>query len=200
MSPVRADASRDGEMDVRCKGGDGPVGSDGGNGRAPVDREPGGLTGAAAESEVGLTGAAAELAAAFKVAVRGMMRLRGRDTHLGGDDLSYAQLGLLIELYERGELPAGELAAAARLTPATVTQMLDHLAASGHVERLRSPSDKRVVVSRLTPEGRRLLVAKRRHWEQRWQSALQGVPDRDLRVATKVLQRLQTLYEDFDDS
>jgi DNA-binding MarR family transcriptional regulator len=41
---------------------------------------------------------------------------------------------LLIELYERGELPAGELAAAARLTPATVTQMLEHLADCGHVE------------------------------------------------------------------
>ena len=65
-------------------------------------------------------------------------RLRGRDTHLGGSELSHAQFELLIELHERGPLPAGELATAAQLTPATVTQMLDHLAASGHVERARS--------------------------------------------------------------
>jgi DNA-binding MarR family transcriptional regulator len=183
MTPVRTDASGDAEMDAGGKDG-GATASDGLAGHTPADGEAGGLT-----------GAAADLAAAFKGTVRGMIKLRGRDTHLGGHDLSYAQLELLVELYERGELPAGELAAAARLTPATVTQMLDHLAVAGHVERLRSPSDKRVVVSRLTPAGRRLLVAKRRHWEQRWRSALQDVSERDLRTATRVLRRLQSLYE-----
>lgn len=148
------------------------------------------------ENGVGLTGAAAELAAAFRNTVRGVMRLRGRDTHLGGTELSSAQLELLVELYERGELPAGELASAARLTPATVTQMLENLATAGHVQRLRSASDKRVVVSRLTPQGRRLLLAKRAAWEQRWSAALEGVPERDLKTATRVLERLAVLYED----
>lgn len=150
---------------------------------------------AEAEASGGLTGAAADLAAAFRATVRGVIRLRGRDTHLGGAELSSAQLELLVELYERGALPAGELAAAARLTPATVTQMLDHLAGAGHVERLRSSEDKRVVVSRLTEQGRRLLVAKKASWEQRWSAALQGVPERDLRAATRVLERLSLLYD-----
>ena len=92
-----------------------------------------------------------ELGARLPQVFRALSRLRGRDTHLGGSELSHAQFELLIELDERGELPAGELAAAARLTPATVTQMLDHLAACGHVERVRSEVDRRVVVSRLTP-------------------------------------------------
>ena len=65
---------------------------------------------------------------AFRRVFRSLSRLRGRDTHLGGSELSHAQFELLIELDERGELLGGELAAAARLTPATVTQMLDHLA------------------------------------------------------------------------
>jgi DNA-binding MarR family transcriptional regulator len=146
-----------------------------------------------------LTGAAAELAAAFKATLRGAMRMRGRDTHLGGSELSYAQLELLLQLYERGELPAGELATAADLTPATVTQMLDHLAAAGHVERLRSGSDRRVVVSRLTPDGRRLLVSKRRAWQRRWAEALRGVSERDLRAAARVLMRLQALYGDSEE-
>src|ERR1700730_1131511 len=85
-----------------------------------------------------------ELGAAFRRVFRNLSRLRGRDTHLGGSELSHAQFELLIELEERGELSAGELATAARLTPATVTQMLDHLAAGGHVERTRSKSDRRV--------------------------------------------------------
>ena len=52
-------------------------------------------------------------ALAFRHVFRAVNRLRGRDTHLGGAELSHAQFELLIELDERGELPAGELALAA---------------------------------------------------------------------------------------
>ena len=113
---------------------------------------------------------------------RSFNRLRGRDTHLGASELSHAQFELLIELFERGELPAGELAAAARLTPATVTQMLDHLAEQGHVERVRSETDRRVVVSRLTRQGRRKIEAKREAWQRLWEHALTGVELEELRL------------------
>lgn len=140
--------------------------------------------------------ALAELGQSFKRVFRTLNRLRGRDTHLGGSELSHAQFELLAELDERGELPAGELAAAARLSPGTVTEMLDHLAACGHVERARSESDRRVVVSRLTPDGRRKIEAKRAAWQQRWEQALSGVPQRDLRAAAEVLQRLAAMLEE----
>jgi DNA-binding MarR family transcriptional regulator len=140
-----------------------------------------------------------DLGRAFRRVFRGLIRMRGRDTHLGGTELSHAQFELLIELYERGELPAGELAAAARLSPAAVTQMLDHLAESGHVERVRSSSDRRVVVSRLTPQGRRKILAKRAVWQRRWEHALDGLSARDLRAATRVLERLSAVFEDAED-
>ena len=137
-----------------------------------------------------------ELGLAFRRVFRSFNRLRGRDTHLDGSELSHAQFELLIELYERGELPAGELAAAARLTPATVTQMLDHLAEQGHVERVRSDTDRRVVVSRLTRQGRRKIEAKREAWQRRWEHALTGVEIEELRAATRVLERLGAMVED----
>jgi MarR family transcriptional regulator, organic hydroperoxide resistance regulator len=137
-----------------------------------------------------------ELGLVFRRVFRALSRLRGRDTHLAGTELSHAQFELLIELAERGELPAGELAAAARLTPATVTQMLDHLAAQGHVERVRSQTDRRVVVSRLTPGGQAKIEAKRAAWQERWEGALQGFEGADLRAATRVLARLGELFED----
>jgi len=137
-----------------------------------------------------------ELGMAFRRVFRTLSRLRGRDTHLGGSELSHAQFELLIELHERGELPAGELAFAARMAPGTVTQMLDHLADSGHVERARSETDRRVVVSRLTPQGRRKIEAKRKAWQSRWEAALAGVETDDLRAATRVLERLGTVFED----
>jgi DNA-binding MarR family transcriptional regulator len=142
-----------------------------------------------------LSPALTELGLAFRHVFRTLSRLRGRDTHLAGEELSHAQFELLIELDERGELPAGELAAAARLTPATVTQMLDHLAESGHVERVRSETDRRVVVSRLTGQGRAKIEAKRAAWQGRWQAALGDMPDRDLRAATRVLEKLGAMFE-----
>lgn len=136
------------------------------------------------------------LGTAFRRVFRTLSRLRGRDTHLGGSELSHAQFELLIELDERGELSAGELALAARLAPGTVTQMLDHLAESGHVERVRSETDRRVVVSRLTTQGRRKIEAKRKVWQSRWEEALRGVEADDLRAATRVLELLGTVFED----
>jgi DNA-binding MarR family transcriptional regulator len=137
-----------------------------------------------------------ELGKAFRRTFRSLSRLRGRDTHLAGTELSHAQCELLFELEERGELSAGELAAAAQLTPATVTQMLEHLALSGHVERTRLESDRRVVVSRLSPRGRREIDAKREKWQGRWEQALADVDVEELRAATRVLTRLQTVFED----
>jgi DNA-binding MarR family transcriptional regulator len=137
----------------------------------------------------------AELALAFRGTFRALSRLRGRDTHLAGGELSHAQFQLLIELQERGGLPVGELAAAAQLAPGTVTQMLDALADSGHVERVRSERDRRVVLTRLTPVGRRQIAAKRAAWQGRWEQALEGVSERELAAAAKVLRRLSGMFE-----
>ncbi len=94
-----------------------------------------------------------ELGHAFRAVWRSLGSLRGREAHLGGGELSHAQFELLLELCEHGELSAGELASAARMAPGTVTQMLEHLALSGHVERARSRSDRRVVL--VAPEPAR---------------------------------------------
>jgi DNA-binding MarR family transcriptional regulator len=137
-----------------------------------------------------------ELGLVFRRVFRSLSRLRGRDTHLNGSELSHAQYELLLELDERGELAAGELASAARLTPATVTQMLAHLADSGHVERIRSETDRRVVRSRLTPQARLKIEAKRKAWRSRWDEALKDVAAEDIAAATRVLERIGEMLED----
>jgi DNA-binding MarR family transcriptional regulator len=137
-----------------------------------------------------------ELGLAFRRVFRTLNRMRGRDTHLAGTELSHAQFELLIELQQHGELSAGELATAARLSPGTVTQMLDGLAESGHVERARLPGDRRVVVSRLTPLGRRKIEVKREAWQSRWEQALEGFAEPDLEAATRVLETLGAMFED----
>ena len=136
-----------------------------------------------------------ELGLAFRHVFRALGRIRGRDTHLASGELSHAQFELLLELHERGELSAGELAGAARLSPATVTQMLEALTDSGHVERTRSDSDRRVVTARLTPLGAQRIEAKREAWQARWEAALESFDGHDLRAATRVLARLGQMFE-----
>ena len=134
------------------------------------------------------------LGLAFRHLFRAVTRMRGRDTHLAGGEISHAQFELLIELDERGELSAGELALAARVSPASVTQMLEALAESGHVERTRSDSDRRVVMARLTALGQARVEAKRAAWRERWERALADVSPREMRAATKVMERLGAVF------
>ncbi|HEY5317000.1 MAG TPA: MarR family transcriptional regulator [Solirubrobacteraceae bacterium] len=138
-----------------------------------------------------------QLGRSFKTAMAAVRRLRGRETHRPGE-LSYAQYAVLFGLADGGrELSVRELACAADLAPPSVTQMLDHLAAIGLVERVRSSLDKRVVLTSLTERGRALITERRALIEPRWRAALADFDDRDLAVAAAVLERLGAMFDDF---
>jgi DNA-binding MarR family transcriptional regulator len=134
---------------------------------------------------------------AFKAATTSVRRLRGRETQRP-DGLSYAQYSLLFSLAQQPELPASQLAALADLAPGTATQMLDHLEDHGLVARARSERDKRVVLISLTDRGSELVRARRERLEARWQEALAGFSDDELRTTAAVLGRLSHLFDNFD--
>lgn len=131
----------------------------------------------------------------FKAAMVAVRRLRGRETHRPGE-LSYAQYGVLFGLAEAGALPAGELAVAVDLSPATVTQMLESLARTGLVERTRSEDDKRVVLSSLTDRGHELIEQRRSFFERHWRDALAEFGDDELLTAAAVLERIRAMFEE----
>jgi DNA-binding MarR family transcriptional regulator len=143
----------------------------------------------------GRAGALEGLGLAFRHAFRSLRSLRGRDTHRG-DQVGHAQFELLGELRERGPIPAGELAEAVGVSAATVSGMLDHLCEAGLVERTRSESDRRLVVVKLTATGRRKSEARKAEWRARWEEALDGVPEEELRAATRVLERISGIFEE----
>lgn len=134
---------------------------------------------------------------AFKAAMTSVRRLRGRETQRP-DGLSYAQYSLLFSLAQQPELPASQLAALADLSPGTATEMLDHLEEHGLVARTRSERDKRVVLITLTQRGGELVAARRERFEARWQEALVGFSDDELRTTAAVLLRLSQLFDKFD--
>lgn len=140
-----------------------------------------------------------QVSTSFKGALAAVRRLRGRDTHRPGE-LSYAQYGLLFGMSEGCALSARELADSAELSPATVTQMLDHLATAGLVQRVRSDRDKRVVLTSLTERGEALVEARRARYEPRWRAALSEFSDEELRTTARVLDRLRATLDEFSES
>ena len=51
------------------------------------------------------------------------------------------------------QLAQGEIASALRTTPGNITQLVDGLQSEGLVERVPSPTSRRVTLARLTPKG-----------------------------------------------
>jgi DNA-binding MarR family transcriptional regulator len=124
-------------------------------------------------------------------------RLRGRDQHRKIDDgLTIAHVRALFALAKSEAATAGEIAETARLSPASVTAMLDDLERDGIVTRVRSDTDRRRVLVTLTDEGRTLLKKRRRIWLKRWDAAMADVPESDLQAAAEVLRRITGLLDE----
>lgn len=136
---------------------------------------------------------------AFKGALAAVRRLRGRETH-HHEELSYAQFGLLFGLCDGGSKSSRELAFAADISPATAAEMLDALAASGLVARLRSEDDKRIVLTSLTERGRKLIEARRARYEPRWRAALERFSDDELQTTAEVLDALRQMFDELAES
>ncbi len=127
-----------------------------------------------------------------------LRRMRSRE-HRRPGELSDAQYGLLFCLRDRDALPCSELAFAADLSPASATEMLDGLAGAGLVLRIRSLSDRRVVLTSLTDRGRALVEARRARIEPRFRAALSEFSEDELRSAATVLDRLGSMFEELAD-
>jgi DNA-binding MarR family transcriptional regulator len=128
-----------------------------------------------------------------------MRRMRSRETHHPGE-LSYAQYGLLFALFDSEPRSTRELALAADVSPATATEMLDSLAASGLVERTRSVADRRIVLTKLTERGNGLVEERRAEFEPRWRAAFGDFSDEELATAARVMDALRELFDGIDES
>lgn len=151
------------------------------------------MSSAAADSDEDKLG---DVRDAFSALLGAERRLRGRDQHRQVEGLTMAQLRALWALDDREPATAGEIAKAARLSPAAVSGMLDELERGGTVTRMRSDSDRRRVLVTLTDEGRAVLKKRRRVWQKRWEKALEDMPRRDLAAAAEVMRRIGAMLDE----
>jgi MarR family transcriptional regulator, organic hydroperoxide resistance regulator len=110
--------------------------------------------------------------------------------------LTLAQFQLLTAFEEEREMTVSELALAGGVAPPTATRTLTTLERDGIVERRASEIDRRSVLIRLTPEGRRLLRAKRKLVAAKQQTIFQTLSATERRQAESILRRLAAAMED----
>jgi DNA-binding MarR family transcriptional regulator len=118
-------------------------------------------------------------------------RLQGERSPHG---LSLTKISMLSHLARQGEMTPGELAAADRLRPQSVTRVLAELEQAGLAVRVRDAGDGRQRRLRLTPAGVELLAAdmsQRDEWLSRAMTELLTPTERDLvTLAAALLERL----------
>ena len=106
----------------------------------------------------------AELARAMTTLVRAFGLHRPEETPCG-EPITVAEAHTLIDLSEIKALSQGELAERLHLEKSTISRLVRQLLARGWVERTPLPEDGRVMMIRLSKEGRkaaeRLLQARR---------------------------------------
>lgn len=124
-----------------------------------------------------------------------VMRLRRRlaverDPH---NTLSMGAMAVLGVLARHGDATLGELAAAERVQPPSMTRTVGCLVDAGYVERHPHPDDRRQVVVSLTEAGRAVLLADRARrdaWLARTLNDLSPDERAALRAAAPILNRL----------
>jgi DNA-binding MarR family transcriptional regulator len=73
-------------------------------------------------------------------------------------DLTFPRYEALMLLFysRRGELPLGKISDRLQVHRASVTNVVDKLVESGYVERVAHARDRRAVLARITPAGKRV--------------------------------------------
>ncbi len=135
------------------------------------------------------------LASSLRVSVsRLSRRLRAESTPgPGSPAVSIGGISVLGHLFREGERTLGQLAAAERVQPPSMTRTVNCLEQDGLVERTPHPTDGRQVVVRLSDAGRALVLAERRRrdlWLAKRLAELTPDERTLLRQAAPILDRL----------
>lgn len=132
-------------------------------------------------------------AAALRLAVGRLSRRMRQESTLGR---SLTQIGIMVTLDRQGPTTLGELAAAERVAPPTITKAVATLVAEGLVEKVADLDDRRVHRARLTAAGRRDVEAIRRQREAWLTTRLATLAPEAVDQLVAVLPLLEALSAD----
>jgi DNA-binding MarR family transcriptional regulator len=134
----------------------------------------------------------AGLASALRVSLMRLAR-RLRNERDPADDLSVHHLAVLGTLWRNGAMSIGDLAAAEKVQPPSMTRTVGALVERDLIARTAHADDKRVVVVDLTPAAHTVLEESRRRkeaWLNRRLAELTPAERQVLRDAAPILERI----------
>ena len=86
------------------------------------------------------------------------------------------------------------------LTSGAGTALLDRLEASGFIQRMRNPEDRRSVLIVLNLEAAAEPVALHEHIGQKYHAAIENLSDENLHAIATYLERIEQLSEEINDA
>lgn len=104
---------------------------------------------------------------------------------------SWFEVMLRISRAEEGMASMGSLAEQVALTTGGITRMVDRMIATGYVERVPCPSDRRVVYASLTTKGHAKLDEARAVNDAHLRDVFAAFSDTDLAELDRLLDRLR---------
>jgi DNA-binding MarR family transcriptional regulator len=114
--------------------------------------------------------------------------------------LTYPRYEALMLLFysRRGELPLGKVSDRLQVHRASVTNVIDRLGRAGYVERVLHEQDRRTVLARITPEGKRVARAATKEINAAG-FGMAGVDDGDCERIFELLRELRIAAGDFQE-
>ena len=113
--------------------------------------------------------------------------------HLTSDGISLTAAGTLRNLELTGSRRLTALAAEEGVTQPGMTQLVSRLERDGLAERTTDPTDRRVVLVRITPAGREVLARRRESRARHLADLLAKLSDDDRRHLAAALPALERL-------
>jgi len=108
--------------------------------------------------------------------------------------ITFAQMRVLWTLANNGRFATpGEVAARLGITSSTATGLVERLVDGGYVDRAHSTEDRRQVLLKLLPKGRRMMDGFRRQRRSRLQTLMSRLGPDDLARMTGALETLNDI-------
>ena len=105
--------------------------------------------------------------------------------------VSMAQLHIMFTLQRSGEMTMSRLADILNVSLSNATGLIDRLEERGYIERQRVPTDRRIVLVRLTDSGVSMLVEVDALSDQLMRSVLERLPVSQLRGVANAVSALR---------
>jgi DNA-binding MarR family transcriptional regulator len=143
--------------------------------------------------------AAAAMTAATSIMRAQQIVLGAVDEVLRQFELTFARYEALVMLTftKRGEMPLSKMGPRLMIHPTSVTNIVDRLEDAGLLERTPHPTDRRITLARITPEGREL-AARATRAVNKIRFGVENLDERQLHQLVDILTPLRVAAGDFE--